>query len=72
LERANRSLAIMTENPNEQSDPKNSENSESEKSDEFLKFEEAMKKIFSLSPDEAKKIREKYPDPEGETDETDS
>lgn len=47
---------------------KNSEpkKEEEEKSEEFLRFEEGLKLIFSLSPEEAKRIREEPvpPDPD--------
>lgn len=34
-----------------------SDNSTSKKSEEYLRFENAVRAIFSLSPEEAKKIR---------------
>ena len=37
------------------------EQSENEKSEEFLKFEQGLKDIFSLTPEEARKIREEFP-----------
>ena len=42
------------------------EKEEEEKSEEFLRFEEGLKLIFSLSPEEAKRIREMPvpPDPD--------
>ncbi len=46
---------------NKPNDQTNSEESQSEKSEEFLRFEEGLRKIFSLSPEEARRIREKYP-----------
>lgn len=42
------------------------EKPEEEKSEEFLRFEEGLKLIFSLSPEEARRIREMPvpPDPD--------
>lgn len=52
--------------PPELNEAENSERSENEKSEEFLNFENAMRKIMRQNPDDAKKIREKPipPDPE--------
>lgn len=50
----------------ESEDHANSGKSQNEKSEEFLNFEEAMRKIMTQKPDDAKRIREKPvpPDPE--------
>lgn len=42
------------------------EKQEEEKSEEFLRFEEGLRAIFSLTPEEAKRIREMPvpPDPD--------
>lgn len=44
----------------------NSENDNEEKSEERVKFESALKLIFSLSPEQARAIRESEPDEEPE------
>ncbi len=44
-----------------QNDLSNSEETENEKSEEFKNFENALKDIFSLSPEKAKEIRESKP-----------
>lgn len=50
------------EHPKELNDQPNSEESQSEKSEEFKQFERGLKSIFSLKPDEARRIREHYPE----------
>ena len=52
----------MTKKKNEVK-PSERENEE-ENSEERQNFENALKAIFSLSPEEAKKIRESKPEPE--------
>lgn len=49
---------------------KNSETDSEEKSEERVNFENALKAIFSLSPEQARAIRESEPDeePEGSAD----
>jgi hypothetical protein len=42
----------------------NSEEPQNEKSEEFKRFEEGLKAIFSLSPEQAKRIREEKPLPD--------
>ena len=56
--------------------PENLEQSpnEEKKSEEFLRFEEGLRAIFSLSPEEAKRIRESPlpPDPDEQENEANS
>jgi hypothetical protein len=56
---------METKTPN-QSEVENSEKDTNGKSEEFVNFENALKAIFSLSPEEAKRIREEPvpPDPD--------
>lgn len=56
----------MGMNPKESEDHANSGKSKNEKSEEYFNFEEAMRRIMTQNPEEAKRIREKPipPDPE--------
>lgn len=53
----------MTNDPKNSENEKKNEEPEEEKSEEYLNFESLAKEIFSMPPEEAKKIRERTPQP---------